>query len=51
MICRIPEGAQLAQEHGVSIPQTKIQKGKQGEPKQTSKIRFQMQDSLIPMKV
>ena len=41
------EAAQLAQEHGVSIPQTKIQKGKQGEPKQTSKA-FQMARLLNP---
>lgn len=41
------EAAQLAQEHGVSIPETKIQKGKQGEPKQTSKA-FQMARLLNP---
>ena len=41
------EAAQLAKEHGVSIPQTKIQKGKQGEPKQTSKA-FQMARLLNP---
>jgi hypothetical protein len=41
------EAAQLAKEHGVSIPETKIQKGKQGEPKQTSKA-FQMARLLNP---
>jgi len=41
------EAARLAQEHGVSIPETKIQKGKQGEPKQTSKA-FQMARLLNP---
>jgi hypothetical protein len=41
------EAAQLAQEHGVSIPETKIQKGKQGEPKQRSKA-FQMARLLNP---
>jgi len=41
------EAARLAQEHGVSIPETKVQKGKQGEPKQTSKA-FQMARLLNP---
>ena len=41
------EAAQLAQEHGVSIPETKIQKGKQGKPKQRSKA-FQMARLLNP---
>lgn len=41
------EAAQLAQEHGVSIPETKIQKGKQAEPKQRSKA-FQMARLLNP---
>lgn len=41
------EAASLAQEHGVTIPETKIQKGKQGNPKATSKA-FQMARLLNP---
>ena len=41
------EAASLAQQHGVTIPETKIQKGKQGESKQTSKA-FQMARLLNP---
>jgi hypothetical protein len=41
------EAASLAQEHGVTIPETKIQKGKQGNPKTTSKA-FQMARLLNP---
>ena len=41
------EAASLAQKHGVTIPETKIQKGKQGEAKQTSKA-FQMARLLNP---
>lgn len=41
------EAASLAQKHGVTIPETKIQKGKQGELKQTSKA-FQMARLLNP---
>ena len=41
------EAASLAQKHGVTIPETKIQKGKQGESKQTSKA-FEMARLLNP---
>ena len=41
------EAASLAQKHGVTIPETKIQKGKQGELKQTSKA-FEMARLLNP---
>ena len=41
------EAASLAKQHGVTIPETKIQKGKQGESKQTSKA-FQMARLLNP---
>jgi hypothetical protein len=41
------EAATLAQQHGVTIPEPKIQKGKQGESKQTSKA-FQMARLLNP---
>ena len=41
------EAASLAKQHGVTIPETKIQKGKQGEEKQTSKA-FQMARLLNP---